>query len=85
MMEGSRIFILTSAVSGSFLVALLVVVVLLNQPQELTLIPNYSYCNFSDLYKSYTARLYMAELVANATANCGHLSCAQNLTGRVPG
>ncbi len=40
------------------------------------LIGDYRYCNFSDLYKSATARLYMAELVRNATENCKHLSCA---------
>jgi hypothetical protein len=85
------IFMLSFALSGSILVAL---VMHLNHPQMLTpvdyevLAPinctvtapiDYSICNFKDLYNPM-ARRYMAELVANATANCRHLSCAQNLT-----
>jgi hypothetical protein len=42
-------------------------------PQEIARV-NYKYCNFSDIYTSEIARLYMGELVYNFTLNCSHLS-----------
>jgi hypothetical protein len=80
------VLVLPTTLLGLLLVSLFLSLAGVDRGNELPDNPivDYTYCNCSDPYGSAAARIYMAELVYNATNNCRHLSCAENITWTPP-